>query len=152
MSGRPILSKYPRLHGLLRRDPQANTEFNAALNEVATDGGTGEIIKDLQEQLARSEGNLQDQLTKTGTAVRAQEKTVRFIRLLGEILEAQTNFRPYVEDMAEKRKYTIEFSPAQIRMALRLYWDGVGQAMESTIARTVVLDPAAERESEDDDE
>jgi hypothetical protein len=119
---------------------------------VATDGGTGEIIKDLQEQLARSEGNLQDQLTKTGTAVRAQEKTVRFIRLLGEILEAQTNFRPYVEDMAEKRKYTIEFSPAQIRMALRLYWDVVGQAMESTIARTVVLDPAAERESEDDDE
>jgi hypothetical protein len=152
MPGRPILSKYPRLHSLLRRDPQANTEFNAALNEVSTDGGSGEIIKDLQEQLAQSESNLQEQLTKTTAALRAQERTVRFIRLLGELLEAQTNFKPYVEDIAEQRKYSIEFSPAQIRMALRLYWDVVGQAMESTIARTAVLDPALEREGDDDSE
>jgi hypothetical protein len=149
---RPILSKYPRLHGLLRKDTQANADFNALLNEVVNSpAGSSAAADSLQEKLNQSEANVQDLLNKNAVATRSVEKTVRFIRLLGELLEAQTNFKPYVEDIAEKRKYSIEFSPAQIRMALRLYWDVVGQAMESTIARTAVLDPAADREADDDD-
>jgi len=152
MPVRPILSKYPRLHALLRRDAQANTEFNEALLEVSKDGGASAIIGELQKDLETSEENLQKQIAQVGISQRSQERSVRFIRLFGELLEAQTSFKPYVDDLTYKNKYMIEFSPAQIRLALRLYWDIIGQAMESTIARTVVMDPAAEREGDIDDE
>lgn len=152
MSARPILSKYPRLHKLLRSDSQANTEFNAALNEVAKDGGAAGIIEELQQNLAKSEENLQEQLTKVGITQKSQEKTLKFIRLFGQLLEAQTHFTPYVEDLTDKRKYMIELSPAQIRMALQLYWDIIGQAMESAFERNIARDPAAEREEAFSDE
>ena len=147
---RPILSKYPHLRAVLQNDARANAEFNAVLNECSSQESSSAELNQALEELRRSETNLQEQLNKATSAERTLEKSIRFIRLLGELLEAQTNFSPYTEDLAEKRKYNIEFSPAQIRLALRWYWDVLGSAMENSITRSVVMDPAAERDNDRD--
>jgi hypothetical protein len=145
---RPILSKYPHLRSLLQNDAKANAEFNSALNEVTSQDSFSAELNQALESLQKSESNLQSQINKAAAYEKTAAKSIRFIRLLGELLEAQTNFSPYVEDLAEQRKYQIEFSPAQIRMALRWYWDVIGSSMESAIGRTLILDPALEREDD----
>jgi hypothetical protein len=140
-----MLSKYPRLHQLLKNDSQANTEFNAAIAEVTRFSSAPE--ESLVAQLETSETNLQKCLDKCTKMEKLTEATVRFIRLLGETIEVQTQLSPYTEDLAKNKDYTVHFTAEHIRLALHLHWDIIGSAMENELLRTVVVDPAAEREN-----
>lgn len=142
---RPLLFKYPYLYGLLKNDPKANAEFNAAITDMVGANAQGVVEKELQEKLETSEANLQEFIRKYEVMMKLTESTVRFIRLLGEIIELQTELTPYTEDLAKLKQYTIKFTSAQIRLALHLHWDVIGAAMESEIGRSLVMDPAAER-------
>lgn len=142
---RPLLSKYPRLHMLLKNDTAANIEFNAAIADVAKTNIPGTVEKDLTEQLVQSENNLQEYIEKYKLMEKLTEATVRFIRLLGETIEEQTKLTPYTDDLLIAKEYTVHFTAAQIRLALHLHWDVIGQALENEILRTVIIDPAADR-------
>ena len=142
----PILAKYPYLHGLLKNDPKANSEFNAAIADVTGVNVRARTESDLQDKLERSETNLNIYIDKVRSMTKLAESTVQFIRLLGEIIEEQTQLTPYTEDLLKSKDYTVHFTAVQIRLALHLHWDVIGQAMENDIARTLLADPAAERE------
>jgi len=143
---RPILAKYPYLHGLLKNDPKANSEFNAAIADVTGVNVRARTESDLQDKLERSETNLNIYIDKVRSMTKLAESTVQFIRLLGEIIEEQTEITPFTEDLAKMKSYKVKFTSTQIRLALRLHWDVIGASMESEIGRSLVMDPAAERE------
>ncbi len=143
---RPLLSNFPHLHNILRNDARANAEFNAAITSVSGSNVTVTAEQNLKAQLSQSELNLQEYIDKYNSMVKLTEATVQFIRLLGETIEVQTELTPYTEDIVKIRDYTVHFTAAQIRLALHLHWDVIGRAMESQLARSLLSDPAAERE------
>lgn len=148
MPKRPILSTYPHLHHLLKNDHRANTEFNQVVSELTRFSATGTNAEvELAERLEVSETNLQKYIEQYKKMELLTEATVRFIRLLGENIEVQTQLTPYTEDLAKIKDYTVHFTAEQIRLALHLHWDVIGQAMENSLARTLIVDPAAERET-----
>lgn len=136
MGRRPVLSKYPHLHNILRNDPVANQQFNAAISGLGLSPADNEEPK-LQKQLDESRKQTIAQEAKVQEASKLLQRQRSFIKLLGETIEAQTNLEPYSTDIDKGRKYNIVFSPDQIRVALRLYWDVTSQDMESSIARVV---------------
>jgi hypothetical protein len=145
MAQRPVLSNYPHLHSILRNDPTANRDFNAILTAVSAPQTSAS--EDTLAELELSRRNLQDTLTKLQKQEKTQAKILRFISLLGGVIEPQVRLSPYSQDLLTKTHYDVRFSPDQIRMALNLYWDAVGEGMENVIARTVkVDDPAADRD------
>lgn len=144
---RPLLSKYHYLRSILKHDAKANAEFNAAVTDAVGSNIRGVAEVELQKQLEQSETNLQEYAVKYNSMVKLTEATVQFIRLLGETIETQTQLTPYTEDIAKIKDYTVHFTAAQIRLALHLHWDVIGKAMESQLARSLLHDPAAEREN-----
>lgn len=143
---RPILSNYPHLHSVLKNDSRANVEFNAAILEMTRFNARGNTVDaELVERLETSESNLQEYIEKYNEMEKLTEATVRFIRLLGENIEVQTQLTPYVEDLAKDKDYSIHFTAVQIRLALHLHWDVIGASMENAIGRSLITDPAAER-------
>ena len=146
---RPALSSYPHLYNLLRNDPTANRDFNAILSAALSPQPSAS--EDQLAELEVSRRNLQEAITKLQKQEKTQAKILRFISLLGEVIEPQAKLKPYSQDLLTKSHYDIRFSPDQIRMALHLFWDAVGERMENTIVKTVAMDdPAADRNLEDD--
>ncbi len=144
MPKQSILTNFPYLHNLLRNDVRANTDFNAIISQMSTSLSAVEREQlqssvDAERTLVRE---LREQLQK---AAQLNIKAVRFIRLLGEIMESQTELKPYVQDVSEKRVYLIKFSADQIRFALRWYWDVLSAKMEEAL-RSQAVDPADESE------
>lgn len=142
---KPLLSNYPRLHGILKNDPQANADFNAiisALKSPLSADREKELTDSIEaERTLRAE--IQVAAEKNGTVTK---RTVRFIKLLGEVIEPQVQLQPYAQDVSTKTTYTITFNATQIRMALKLYWDVLSSKMEDVLATGVVVDPADEEE------
>ena len=147
MAVRPLLSQYPHLRALLRNDPVANAQFNAAISGLATPrrvGGSSE--EQLEKSLAQAREKVTELTILLNKSKVAYEKSARCLRVLGEVIEAQLDLRPYSQDALEDRKYKIEFGPDQIRLALRLYWDALAYAMEDSLANTMLIsDPAKDR-------
>lgn len=152
MPRRPLLTNYPHLHGVLRKDPLANRDFQTCLSDLkhpppSTDPVITPAMLDAVNLRLRE---AQEALSKQD---RVNVKTVRFIRLLGEVIESQTKLQPYSQDASAREQYKIMFSPEQIRMVLRLYWDVIADDMERKLVR---VDPAADREgannADDDDQ
>lgn len=149
MARRPVLSNYPHLHNVLRNDPTANREFQSCISSMSQPDDAEEQTQVNELNLTRA--SLHEALARVEATNKKQEKVTRFIMLLGGLLEKQAHLNPYAQDLLTKTQYEITFSPDQIRMALKLYWDVVGEKMEQTIARTVAVDdPADEREYPDD--
>ena len=147
MAGKPVLSNYPHLHSILRNDPRANQEFNSALSSVRKVEVSG-ANANLEQALQTSEDNLQSALAQNASHVEAQQRVLRFVKLLGELIEEQTHLQPYTQDLSMQREYSIRFSASHIRLALRLHWDIIANAVESELSRTMVMDPALEREGD----
>jgi hypothetical protein len=147
-----MLSQYPHLHHVLRNDPVANAQFNAAMSGLAPQRTSGESPEArLEKSLnhARERANVLS--VEVGQLKQTNEKLVKFVRVLGETIEAQLDLQPWTLDDMEERKYNIAFKPDRVRMALRLYWDAVAKTMEDSITRTLVVhDPAAERATEEE--
>jgi hypothetical protein len=138
MGRRPVLSQYPHLHNILRNDPVANQQFNAAISGLRLSPADDDEPK-LQKQLDEARKQTKAQEGKVQEASKLLQRQRSFIKILGETIEAQTNLEPYSADIDKGRKYNIEFSPDQIRVALRLYWDVTSQDMEASIARVVSI-------------
>jgi hypothetical protein len=138
---KPQLSNYPALLQVLRSNTQANTEFNAYVSSITTPGAAASREKDYEEGLAaeRTRADEADSRAKKAEAVVA--KSVRFIRVLGEVIESQLRLNPYVQDVAEKKRYEISFSAGQVRMAVRWYWDVLSSKMEDVLATSATPDP-----------
>lgn len=150
MGRRPVLSKYPHLHNILRNDPVANQQFNAAISGLNLSPADTDEPK-LQKQLDEARKQTIAQEAKVKEASRLLQRQRSFIKILGETIEAQTDLEPYSADIDRGRKYNIEFTPDQIRVALKLYWDVTSQDMEASIARVVsikALQPDADDEPE----
>lgn len=144
---KPELSNYPHLHNLLKRDPKANKEFQDALKDargLASPPSDGEdaALETARRQVSELVRELQDK-------GKSQAKIIRFIRLLGEVMEPQLKLRRYSEDVLEHNTYNITFSANQIRLALRLYWNVVGDEMERSLAAVAVQ--ASDPDEEEDD-
>lgn len=138
---KPVLSNYPHLHSILRNDARANTDFNAIISALTTPGASIDREKEYEAGLEaeRIRANESEERAKKSEASNA--KGVRFIKLLGELIESQHQLSPYVQDVSEKKHYEIRFSAAQIRMALRWYWDVLSGHMEDVLARGSKEDP-----------
>jgi hypothetical protein len=143
MGKRPVLSNYPHLHSILRNDPVANQQFNAAISGLSLPN-TGSEEARLQKQLDDMRKSLIAQETKVKEAGRLLMRQRAFIKLLGEVIESQTKLEPHTTDIDRGRRYDISFSPDNIRVALRLYWDILSKDMESSIARVVSIKAAQE--------
>lgn len=147
MAPRPLLSQYPHLRSVLRNDPVANAQFNAAISGLGTPrraGGSSE--EQLEKSLAQAREKVTELTLLLAKSKAAYEKSARCLRVLGEVIESQLDLRPYTQDELEDRKYNIVFGPDKIRLALRLYWDALAYAMEDSLANTMVIsDPAKDR-------
>ncbi len=144
----PPLSNFPRLYNLLRSDPQANKEFNDYVSRIKSPVDAERRTKELTDSL-ESERILRNETQDTLRQVRAiTQKSVRFIRLLGEVIEPQVNLTPYSQDVSMRTTYEIKFNATQIRMALKLYWDVLAENMENILMGDQVVDPVGESEEE----
>ncbi len=130
MSTSPLLSQYPHLHGVLRNDPAANAEFQKAISSLKTrrDGGSGK-----EEELAAAQAKVLELEKKLDEAQKTLGKALRFMQILGGVMEEQTNLHPYTQDVTDKRRYEVSFSPDQIRLALRWYWTLLHDNMEQVL-------------------
>ena len=144
MARSPILSNYPRLHSLLRADPSANNEFQSLVSSMR--GPQVSPNANLTEELEKTREQGMELLKKQELQEKQQAKLTRFIKLLGEVVEGQTQLRPYSQDVSEEREYNIKFTPGQIRMLLHAFWDIVGEDMEKQINKS--HDPASAREED----
>lgn len=143
---KPVLSNYPHLHSVLRNDTRANAEFNAILSAVGNPSLGAAREQELTDSL-ESERTLRTEMQlELNKAKAVNEKTVRFIRLLGEVMEPQAQLRPYSQDVSTKATYDIKFNANQVRMALKLYWDVVADSMETALGGNDVVDPADQQE------
>lgn len=133
---RPVLSKYPHLHNILRNDPVANSQFNAAISGLGIPQADSDEPR-LQTQLDEARKQTLAHEKKVLEASKLLQRQRSFIKILGETIESQTDLEPYSTDIDKGRKYTITFTPDQVRVALRLYWDVISQDMEASIARVV---------------
>lgn len=143
---KPKLSNYPRLHSAMRADPLLNREFNDYVSQIqsptAAEAREKELTDSLEaERVLRSE--IQSKSTKLEEVTR---KSLRFIKLLGEVIEPQVQLRPYEQDVSMKTHYDIRFNASQIRMALRLYWDAMSDFMERTLEGKGPVDPVEDPE------
>lgn len=143
MAGRrPLLSDYPHLHQILKNDPVANQQFNAALSGlVPAHTATRETQLQTELETARKKViSLEAQIKKDEAT---KYKQASFIKLLGDAVESQVQLDPYAKDINTGRKYNIEFTPDQVRVAMRLHWDLIAGSMETEIARVVSISSAS---------
>lgn len=151
MGRRPLLEKFPHLHSLLKRDPVANAQFNAAINEVNNSllagvepGGKRAIELDISNKsLAELSGKYQHLVDNT-------RRVRKLLRLLGEVIEPQCNLKPYTQDVEERTVYEIKFNADQIRLALSLHWELIGQETEASITGSKDDVTRAEEDKEND--
>ena len=143
---KPHLTNFPALHQLLRSSHQANTEFNAYVSALTSPGASEQREKEYEAGLEAERIRAAEFEARAKKAEAVVAKSVRFIRLLGEVIESQLNLNPYVQDVSEKTHYDIRFGPGQIRMAVRWYWDVLSDKMEEVLTRDPVADPADNRE------
>lgn len=130
----------------MRNDPRANTEFNAIVSALKNPGAREAKEKELQDACKSLETHANEQQQRALKAEGANAKAIRFIKILGELIETQLKLSPYAQDVSEKRHYDIRFSADQIRMAVRWYWDVVSDSMEAALAKGAP-DPADDPES-----
>ncbi len=143
---KPVLSSYPYLYSILRNDPRANTDFNAILSALNSPSAAAAREQELIDSL-EAERTLRTEIqTAANKNSEVTKKTVRFIKLLGEVMEPQVKLQPYAQDVSTKATYDIKFSASQVRMALRLYWDVLSSRMEEILGGDEVRDPADEVE------
>lgn len=136
------LSSYPHLHQVLKNDSRANADFNAILSIARHSGINHPREKELTDSL-EAERTLRAELQAAADKnSEVTKKTVRFIKLLGEVMEPQVKLKPYEQDVSTKATYDIKFNANQVRMALRLYWDVLSVRMEEILANDEVADPA----------
>lgn len=140
----PLLTNYPYLHNVLRNDAKANTDYNAIVSQLSQPLSSVER-EQMQSAIDAERTLLAEVRTQLEKSTQLNIKAVRFIRLLGELMESQTELKPYVQDVSEKRTYSITFSADQVRFALRWYWDVLSAKMED-ILRSKAMDPADESE------
>lgn len=151
MSNQPLLSAYPYFHNLMRNDPRANTEFNAVISSLKKPGAWEAKEQELRDSIKALEIRANELQQRAEKADGANVKAIRFIKILGELMETQLKLSPYAQDVSEKKHYDIRFSADQIRMATRWYWDVLSASMEATLARGAPAeDPADAEEGEDD--
>lgn len=132
---KPQLSSFPALHQLLRSNHQANTEFNAYVGAITTPGAGQDREKEYEAGLEAERKRATECEERAKKAEALSGKATRFIKILGELIESQHQLKPYVQDVSEKNHYDIRFSPAQIRMAMRWYWDVLSSKMEEVLSR-----------------
>lgn len=143
----PLLSNAPTLHSLLRNNPKANQEFQTLVSELKSPVATSTRIEELQKAV-ENQTQLSQELTETIAKMkRVDEKLVRFIRLLGDVIEPQVSLTSYTFDVREAKSYQIQFTADQIRLLLKHYWDSISQETEQVLMRR--FDPAADRKEED---
>lgn len=145
MSQQPGLSAHPYLHNLLRNDHRANTEFNAYVSSVRGRRDGGSRHEELQKELEAANSRASEAVENLKKVELTMRKAVRFIKILGEVMETQLELQPYAQDVSTKNSYKIRFSADQVRLALSWYWDVLAEKMESVL-RNNVEDPADERE------
>jgi hypothetical protein len=152
MARRPVLSEYPHLRNILRNDPIANQQFNAAISSV--NGSLPSSGEDVNEKLEKLQRLYLEQSKNYEAVSNQHRKDLRFIRLLGETMEKQTQLRPYSQDLQEQHSYPVTFTPEQVRRLLSIYWNLVAEETEIELSRTLKInDPAADRpETDEEDE
>lgn len=145
MSNQSLLSRHPYLHNLLRNDPRANTEYNSIVSELRNPGAQEAKEHELRVSIKALEVRNQELEERAQKAEHVAAKGVRFIKLLGELMETQLQLTPYTQDVRESKHYDIRFSADQVRLATRWYWDVAAESMEVTLSRGV-QDPADDPE------
>lgn len=147
MSRRSQLEGYPQLRDALRGNTKANTQFNAFVSSLRQPASTSTIVARLDDELASTRMQVQSMARSLEEAEAVRRKLEEFVISLGEVLETQVSLAPYSQDVARKRKYTIVFTPSQVRTAMRLYWEVVSLVLKNKILRVAkVEDPAADRD------
>lgn len=151
MPKRPTLSQYPHLHSILRNDPVANQQFNAAVSGLSLPRGSTNANQ-MESALNSARQKVQEQAEEIAKFEAIRKRLTGFISLLGEVIESQVKLDAYSSDIDTRRKYSIVFTPDQIRLALRMHWDILAHSMENSIVRIVgIADPADERRGVDVD-
>lgn len=145
MSNQPLLSKYPYLHNLMRNDPRANTDLNAIISELRNPGAREFKENELRDSIKALEIRSKELEERAQKAEAVSRKGIRFIKILGELMETQLKLTPYTQDVSERKHYDIRFSADQVRLATRWYWDVAAESMETTLGRGV-RDPADDPE------
>jgi hypothetical protein len=146
MSRRSQLENYPQLRDALKASTKVNTQFNTFVSTLRQPASTSTIVERLDNELATTRMQLQDIAGSLEEATAVRKKLEEFVISLGEVLETQVSLAPYSQDVAKKRKYSIVFTPTQVRTAMRLYWEVVALVMEDRLLRVAkVEDPAADR-------
>ena len=141
---KPQLSNYPALLQALRTSTQVNTEFNAYVSSITSPGSVVDREKEYEDGLEAERTRADEAVARAKKTDALLDKTVRFIKILGEVIEGQLQLNPYTQDVLEKKRYEISFSAGQVRMALRWYWDVLGSKMEYVLAKNAAADPIAE--------
>lgn len=146
MPTRPRLEHHPHLHALLKKDPTANQQFNQYITALANGTGAGEEpvsnITKVQTQLA-------EYIEKYQTQLKITSKTRRLLKLLGDAVEPQLNFKPYTQDISERASYEFKLDAGQIRLLMTMYWNLVAQEAEDKLAGRMDENPLTEEEQED---
>jgi len=132
---KPQLTNYPTLHQLLRSNHQANTDFNAYVSAINNPGAQEAREQELQDSIKALETRAQELQQRAQKAEAALQKGVRFVKILGELMETQLQLTPYTQDVREAKHYDIRFSADQVRLATRWYWDVLANSMEATLTR-----------------
>jgi len=142
---KPQLTNYPTLYQLLRSNHQANTEFNAYVSAINKPGVQEAREHELQDSIKALEIRAQELQQRALKAETVLQKGVRFVKILGELMETQLQLTPYTQDVREAKHYDIRFSADQVRLATRWYWDVLANSMETTLTRGAP-DPADDPE------
>lgn len=142
----PLLSSYPHLYNLLRNDPKANAEFNAVVISIRSPAGAADREKELRDSLDAERTLRAEMQSKAEKSSHVTIRTIRFIKLLGEVIEPQVDLKPYEQDVSTKRTYEIRFGAGQIRMALKLYWDVISDHLEAALTSSTAKDPVGDNE------
>ena len=145
----PALASFPYLYSLLRNDPRANKEFNDYVSQARSPVASSRQLQDLTENLEAERKLRAEQQLLAEKVGSTTKKTVRFIKLLGEVIESQVSLRPYTQDVSLKATYSIVFNAGQIRMALKLFWDVMAQNMEDALTNASAVDPVPDPEDEE---
>ncbi len=140
---RPLLTAYPHLRALLQNSALANTEFNEILNKQKITPPA--VVEEQKRRITELTTQLDFATKQLREQTERHEKMRRLLLFLGEVIESQTHFTPYSEDVSSQKRYTISFSADAIRKALRLYWDLIAEKAEETFKARI---PA--KEDEDD--
>ncbi len=149
MRPRPALSDYPCLHGVLKSNPMANRQFNELLSRSKSHVGDNTQVESLYADVDSRDKQIQKLLAREIELSKIAMRLSKFVRVLGEVIEEQTDLTPYSSDVDNGKKYVIELTPSQVRTALILHWDTMAAKIESMLVPSV-SDPADARVLEEE--